>query len=435
MKHLVVVVSAVLLLFSCKKDLEYKAPTTLQSTRQLFFDNIQNKLKDSLSAGDYSKVNFTQLFKSKDVQSNSYFVRIGLLNKSFETDFILLKTDSLGNIMGGRLVHVDKEMSNTHRKKKFNGSFTISSLNRKHNNTQEVANGKWRVAPDATAKAQPTEGDDEPAGEQTLPDVVVTSYIDGGASMDWYWLEGLYSGGGGSVTNTYTYGATTGGGGNDDNGVSTDSTIDIELEVTDDVTIDVSEYLKCFSSIPDANASYQITILSDVPVNSEPSYMFNPTTKSPGHSFIQLRKTDGTNSVQQNIGFYPNVDLKSLTRLSVDSKVVDNEGHEYNASLAMNVNATQFQAALDKMQSIAGNDYNIEKWNCTDFALSIFNAAAEMPLVIPKFIIPGDLYPSNTPQGLYTTIKNLSTSNNTNHGTPDVPGVCGYVGDSHGACK
>jgi hypothetical protein len=67
--------------------------------------------------------------------------------------------------------------------------------------------------------------------------------------------------------------------------------------------------------------------------------------------------------------------------------------------------------------------------------LVIFNAAATVPLVIPPIVIPGDFYSSNTPQGLYVAIKSLAVSNNTNHGTPEVPGVCGYAGASHGACQ
>src|SRR4051794_6889732 len=107
MKHLIVVASAVLLLFSCKKDQDYKVPSSLQAVGQAFLENMQNKLKDSLSGSDYSKVDFSQVFKSKDVQSGFYFVRIGLFNKSLSNDFILLQTDSLGNVRGGKVIHVD----------------------------------------------------------------------------------------------------------------------------------------------------------------------------------------------------------------------------------------------------------------------------------------------------------------------------------------
>ena len=436
MKHLIVVVSAVVLLFSCKKDMEYKATNSLQSAPQSFFKTIQNELKDSLSASDYSKVNFTQLFKSKDVQGGSYFVRIGLLNLSFTTDFILLKTDSLGNITGGRLIHVDKEMFDTPKQNKFNGRFTISSLNRKQNNTREVINGKWKVSSSTTAKSQPVPDGNEPAGEQTLPDVVVTSYyIDGGISIDWYWLAGLYSGGGGgSSNNTYTYGAATGGGGNGGTAPNEDSTIDIEFEPTDNFAIDVSKYIKCFSTVSDINATYQVSIYSDIPVDNDPSEMFNWSTGSPGHSFIQLTKSSGGISVQQYFGFYPQVGWKVLGRYPTASKMVDNGGHEFNASLTKTINGTQFQTTIKRMESLEAEDYDIITWNCTDFALSVYNASSIAPLTIPKYKTEGSGELMNTPQGLYNEIKLLQASGITTQGTPSVPQSAGHAGDSHGSC-
>jgi len=141
MKHLIVVAATILFFASCKKEEVHKEIGTLQPNQQ-FFNNVQKQLKDSLSAGDYAKINFSRIFKSKDAQSRHYFVRIGLLNKDLATDFILLRTDSLGNVIGGKLIHADKEKLNARKEKKFNGRFTISSLNRQHNNTQEVINGK-----------------------------------------------------------------------------------------------------------------------------------------------------------------------------------------------------------------------------------------------------------------------------------------------------
>ena len=433
MKHLIVVVT-VILLFSCKKELEYQAPASIQSTRQLFIENIQSKLKDSLSAGDYSKVNFIQLFKSKDAQSNFYFVRIGLINKSFATDFILLKTDSLGNINGGRFIHVDKEVFNAPKKKKFNGRFTISFLNRKHNNIQEVINGKWKITQGAIANAPPVGEDDESAGEQWLPDVVVTSYRDGGGSMDWYWLEGLYSGGSsGSDNNTYTYGSAKGGG-SEGNGINEDSTIDIEIEVNSNPAINVSSYIKCFSTVSDVNATYQIAIYSDIPVDTDPSEMFNWVTGSPGHSFIQLSKSSGGISVQQYFGFYPQIGWKVLGPYSTASKMVDNGGHEFNASLTKTIDSAQFQTTIDRMESLEAVDYDIITWNCTDFALSVYNASTYIPLTIPKYVTAGSGELMNTPQGLYNEIKLLQASGITTQGTPNVPQAEEHVGASHGSC-
>ena len=55
-------------------------------------------------------------------------------------------------------------------------------------------------------------------------------------------------------------------------------------------------------------------------------------------------------------------------------------------------------------------------------------------VTIPKYIIPGtDIY-SNTPQGLYATIEGMKNIGNDSYGKIDIPGVGGYVGDSHGSC-
>ena len=285
--------------------------------------------------------------------------------------------------------------------------------------------------------------EEEPAEE--LPEVVVTSYsYDGGYTGDWYCYGDFYdddysSGGGG-----YTYGYSGGGGGGTSTSATShnDNTMVIEVEPDNADPIKVEDYIKCFSTVADANATYQITLLSDIPVNGDPSQIFNWSTNSPGHSFIQLVKSSGSQTVQQNIGFYPETGWKSLANLSVDSKIVDNAGHEFNASLSLNVNGSQFQAALNEIETLSTNDYNISTWNCTDFALSVFNAANSSPLTIPQFAIPTSEYPmpttvtfSNTPQGLYDEIQSLQSSHSTMYGATEIPGVCGYVGESHGSCN
>lgn len=437
MKHLIVVAVITLFLFSCKKETSSPANSDSE-TSILFFKNVKAQLKDSLPINDYASIDTNQLFKSKDAHGKNYFVRVAFQKKSLAGDFILLKTDSLGNISLGKIIHVDKsEGKGVTDKVSFQGKFVIQSLNRNRMITKEVVNGRWKENIDANSKMA-----EEPAGEQTLPDVVVTSYSSNGSfTGNWYWLEGFGDEGnwnGGNDSYTYVYAG--GGGGNSSN--NDDNAIDIKFEPNDDGSINVSDYIKCFSSIPDANATYKITIMSDLPVNGDPTKLFDWSKNSPGHSFIQLNKSGGGQIVQQNFGFYPEFGWKAPFNMSVDSKVVDNAGHEFNASLSITVSGTQFQAALNKIQSISANDYNITTWNCTDFALSVFNAASSVPLTIPKFAIPTSEYPlpnrfavSNTPQGLYEQIQMLQNSHNTSYGTTDIPGVCGFVGSSHGSCK
>lgn len=430
MKHLITTVSLILLLFSCKKENSLPIDS-IADKNVLFFQKVKSQLKDSLSSNDYKNMDTSRMYKSTDAQSKGCFVRIGLLNKKMAIDFFLLKTDTLGNIKAGKIIHVDQDTIRAN-KRRFQGGFSIASLTR-------TATVKKRVRDEILNSVHIETGmmeAEDPIGEQTLPDCVITCYSTGGGDEgDWYWYGGFfndYGGGGGS----YTYGYSGGGAG------STDKTIQVELESDDNDPISIRDYLKCFSTIPDVGASYQISIFSDIPVNGDPTQMFNWDTRSPGHSFIQLRKVNGGQIIQQNMGFYPEYGWKVIANANIGSKVVDNADHEFNASLSLTINGDQFHAALNKIQTIANYDYNITTWNCTDFALSVFNAASTQPLTIPKFVIPTSEYPmpttfalSNTPQGLYDEIQALQTAHNTTFGGSDIPGVCGYVGGSHGSCQ
>ena len=428
MKHFLVAASVALFLFSCKKQNNILIDSAANRSLS-FFQTVKAQLKDSLSAFDYASLDANQFYKSREVQIKGCFVRIGMLNKNMATDFILLKTDSLGNIRAGKMIHVDKDGSNRNTSK-FTGRFSIASFDKTSTRFRSILNGKLKSVHNATDLMEA----DPSVGEQTLPDCVITCYTaDGGNEGDWYLYDGFfddYDGGGGG----YTYGYS-GGGGASSNGAGDDKTMVIQVESNNEPPIKLSDYLKCFSTVPDANATYQITLYADIPVNGDPSQLFNITTGEVGHSFIQLRKVNGGMSVQQNIGFYPQTSWKSLSSLNVSSKVVDNEGHEFNASLTASLNNVEFQAALNKIQSISSRDYNIETWNCTDFALAVFNAAnTGETLTVPQYPIPGTDTYSNTPQALYVTVKSMKDIGNDSYGVIDIPGVLGWVGESHGSC-
>ncbi len=421
--------------FSCKKDVSPSSQQRIISDES-FFSSVKSELKDSLSNSDYSSLDESRWYKSKDAQSTNYFVRIAFQGKDLATDFILLKADSVGDIKDGRIIHADKanDVKNSNDFL-FRGQFVINSLNRKISVAREVVNGRWKRVNNETSLLE-----EEPAGTQDLPEVVVTSYTsDGAYSGDWYWYGGFYDYGYGGGGGGYTYGSSGGGGGGSAGTTTTpvheDKTMNIEVESNDDSPIKVSDYTKCFSTVPDANATYQITLYADIPVNGDPGQLFNYSTGEVGHTFVQLRKVSGSSSVQQNIGFYPVTGWKSLSSANVDSKMVDNAGHKFNSSLTASISSTEFQAALNTAQSLSDRDYNIETWNCTDFALAVFNATnTGETLTIPKFQIPGTNTYSNTPQGLFDTMKGFQNNGNDSYGQIDIPGVCGYVGESHGSC-
>ena len=91
------------------------------------------------------------------------------------------------------------------------------------------------------------------------------------------------------------------------------------------------------------------------------------------------------------------------------------------------------RAATNQVRTLEQNAYNLSSFNCTDFALTVFNAAGAN-LTIPKYQIPayGSTSGSNTPQGLYNKLMEMGAAGNTGVQTN---GAKGYAGTSHGPCN
>ncbi len=199
--------------------------------------------------------------------------------------------------------------------------------------------------------------------------------------------------------------------------------------------IDPKKYTDCFGSIPDGSTTlYTVTISTDLPTDGHPEIFYNWSDGSPGHAFIELNKSTPYGGVSQDFGFYPTSSYKlaTLDNINLSSKVVDDGGHEYQARYTISVSAAQFQAAISAVNS-ARDTYNVGNYNCTDFALDVFNAAGG-GLSIPRHSIPGFEVDggSNTPQGLYEKIKSLNNSGTANTTTSNNKE---YAGSSKGPCN
>jgi len=173
--------------------------------------------------------------------------------------------------------------------------------------------------------------------------------------------------------------------------------------------VDLTAMVNCFNSVRDADAVCTVEILVDIPVDGEPKAFFNWSTNSPGHCFLRLRKTGGGRTVSGSIGFYPESALKaSATTAPIPGKFVENSGHEYNASMHMAVTPAEFRRALGLIQLTAkAAKYDVDDYNCTDFALQIFNALRPTDPILPmRQRIPNTLTTtgSMTPQGLYAEL-------------------------------
>lgn len=439
MKHFfLLTVITMLTMVSCKKEI---SPTRVET----YLENIKKVTRDSMNAADFGLLDFSRVVKTHIDSSHVYLFRIGFKGKSLATDFVLLRADASGNIRSGRIIHLKQSGSEQNR---WNGHITLEHLNGEQLLSSPIRDGyveAFYAAKETWAGRAPLEQD--PYVE--LPEVIIVSTYrnDVFTFYDWYNLLAFfdYSGGGGSTGSSAYYSDSNpygdGGGGGGSSTTVSETAIEVNYEYQYvNPAIEIAKYMKCFSDIPDAGATGSIELFTDIPVDGDPTRFFDWSNGSPGHVFVQLRKQNGTKSVTQNIGFYPVSGWKTtLTTAPINGKFVDNRHHEFNASIKINLSASQVQTAVTRILYLAGFvRYDIDDYNCTDWALDVFNQAVkpeEMLTKVPRYTIPGGMAPTgtSTPQGIYTRLQQLKSAGGSQAAAITMP-IVGWVGTSSGAC-
>lgn len=169
----------------------------------------------------------------------------------------------------------------------------------------------------------------------------------------------------------------------------------------------LSHRFECFYS-SDSRAVYSITLCADIPDNNDPARI--NLGREPGHVFIILSKTDTVSkcSVNQVFGFYPRRPASSLIFKRVHGVIFDNQCREYNASVYKKLTVEEFHIVLDKSVMLSKKKYNLNKYNCYDYALEVFNSIPgieKLPVTHVKF--PFILGRGGSPCGLYRDLSRL----------------------------
>lgn len=464
MKKFILISFVSLLMFSCKKEINPDSHDTL------YVNNVIASLKDSLSDNDFANIIAEKVFITKI--NGTKYLRIPFKGKDISKDFVLLQTETSGKITRGFIINLSKNAAEKGKEYEFNGFITKSSLDRKLITISPLTNG---VITHSHSGRVAQRDISFPVPKDTI--IITTTgdvSTDGGGGItysDWISVSGVfgYYGSYGGYGSYGSFGATGeylyGGGGrysgssgyspnngghyteweqpdvteSNPDGINSDALL-VDYEFVENLSpIDVSKFLKCFSTVPDEGSTCSIEIFSDIPVDKDPNKLFNWQTASPGHTFLQIKKTNGNQSVMQNIGFYPMIGWKTLlTTAPVEGKFVDNSEHEFNASLKMSLTPEDLKKTLDEMSYLSGSiKYDIDEFNCTDFALNVFNASRiSNPLEIPKYDIPGGtaVNGTNTPQGLFNELKSMQASG-VEAENITIPGFKGFVADSNGPCN
>lgn len=401
-------------------------------------DPTLNLLKQNLLAEDFSRIDPLTLFEFTSRVSGLHYIRAGFTGKDRNHDFVVLALDKYGKFSNGKMVHIEGKIvpsSKNKNKQTFSGSIETSSL--KHTDVVRSAiNEGFIMALHESKISLNGIRMNQECSDCTIPEVVVSTSYNKSGGISWgAWMSFLSMFDQGSPYEYLLIDYVSGGGGGG-GGSAPPPAISVDEEIAEThEKIDPKKYMDCFGNVADAGATCTITISADIPVDGHPEILFDWSQGNPGHAFIELYKmgSNGT-MVSQNIGFYPSTGFKVLGGGDVNSKVVDNAGHEYNASYTISISPAQLQAAIDKVNSFSGNSYNMTSFNCVDFALGVFNAATAGALSLNKQQIPG--YPttngSNTPQALYNRLDEMNA-----WGTPGIQtsGSKAYGGNSKGPCN
>ena len=425
-------VPILIFLFCCKKQ-----NTPLQNVPAVDMTNVKIYLKNQMLDSDYRNLDFRDPSIVK--QHDHYLFRFGFLNKPQDKDFLLLESD-LNQIDSGLILHLEKKDNSAGL---FNGNISLRKLNRSLIFESSVTNGFVQALHPrmyAPAESNALAPDIIPDPSESLPEVIVVGYLPSSGSgnlifNDYLSFESLLNTGGGTSSGFYNPLGSLGA----SPSLPPPANLRINFENSFSAPgIGIEAYLECFSEIPDAGANCSATIYTDLPVNDDPTKFFNWYTGATGHVFLQLVKSNATQSISQIFGFTAQKPLAAITGSNpVASKIVDNSGHKYNGLLRMSISPAELQTMISEIEFLAPRmAYSITNYNCVDFALQVFNTVRGLnPLVIPKFPIPGQSFSSsNTPEGLYRLLENMEAAGTAEAGNI-LTGVIQYAGKSHGPCQ
>jgi hypothetical protein len=181
--------------------------------------------------------------------------------------------------------------------------------------------------------------------------------------------------------------------------------------------VSLQSLFNCFTQIPNAGATFSIKLCVDLPVNGVWNAPFNLTGKSPGHTFLTLTKTNGTQTISQSVGFYPMVTGINPLNPTAPGGFKNNgdPNHEYNAGInAYNVSEAQFSMVMNNLLSHENDTYNIFNNNCTTIAINAFNLIITPPINVEPFNVQLPTNPTSipcyfmqSPQKLYKAIESF----------------------------
>jgi len=243
---------------------------------------------------------------------------------------------------------------------------------------------------------------------QTCTYVYGYNYAVGSPNDGEYWVEFV-----GCSSMYIPESVDAGGGGGSYGGIAGGGTISISvngklpaapvINAPTHIITDIKDYLKCFQVTP--GATFQVTICVDQPTPGSR----NPWTVSftdgssgsgasgAGHTYLILTENmPGGWSITRNVGFYPSKFVWPITP-PVPGVLNNDENTPFNIGAQYNINSTMFFNMLQFVMGSTSDNYQVNTYNCTNFALDALDAGhISLPRTIGYWlggmgVDPGDL--------------------------------------------
>jgi hypothetical protein len=188
-----------------------------------------------------------------------------------------------------------------------------------------------------------------------------------------------------------------------------------EAQVTEDASATLTaagkklmSRFKKFDSIQ-GEAAYSIALCADIPDNNNPDRVH--VKDETGHVFIVLTKIAGIDTVDVVFGFYPRRPASSILFKNVRCEILDNGNRKYDVHIKKDINAEEFDLMIDKSVELTGKKYNLNKYNCYDYALELVNALPGVEKLVPRHIkFPFIFGRGGSPCGLYRDLEKIKNS-------------------------
>jgi hypothetical protein len=127
---------------------------------------------------------------------------------------------------------------------------------------------------------------------------------------------------------------------------------------------DINSFLSCVNK----NGTATVTVYCLQPIKNSASAYSNTFV---GHTFISIKQ----GNIKKVIGFYPQSNWITPIYNTSSGVLGNDSGESYNASVSINVNSVQLTNIVNYIIGHSSSQYNLNNYNCTDFAIAIGNLA------------------------------------------------------------